>query len=77
MIQLLFDETMRQFVIKHPTHPYVIELSIAVTNAQFELTKETLDDMNIAIGKLVIFTGGDIQCVIEPGEQPYTIEGNA
>jgi len=77
MIRVVFDDVVRRYIMAHPSHPYVIELFDAIANARFEFSKATLDDVNIAVGKLSILTGGEIECIIEPGEQPYGIVGNA
>lgn len=77
MIRLICDDIVRRYITAHPSHPYVVELSEAVIHAKFEFTRATLEDVNIAIGKLMVLTGGDIQCVIEPGEADYPVEGHA
>jgi len=77
MIHALFDEKMQQFAQQHPHHPFLKELATALTVARFELTAETMEDIELIAGKLMLISGGSIQCIVDPNEQPDQLSGNA
>jgi len=77
MICVMYDDIVRRFITEQPTHHFIKELLDAIQIAQFELTKETLADVHIAMGKVIIYTGGDVQCLVQEGEYPYPRIGHA
>lgn len=77
MIHVLYDEIMRQFFLRYPAHPFLQELLTAIALARFELTPDTMSDVEMVAGKLMVLSGGTIKCIVDPTEEQETLCGHA